>query len=275
MDSCCDEELLKFLESVEHKAGWIPYQNGHAQVSYRAKALRTPDPYYNPKQYFFRTSIVKRKGVWCLLEMNADMRKEKTLVSLEEEAEVLVTIFLPAERTYLASVPQLTPEVVEELLEHFMDPVHGSNSKGRKTIGMCCLHVDDLFVTGTPDFLEKLKSKVKASFKIGHEDVNDLMFTGQRVKWQLDEKTKKTSHMFVEQSLCVSELTEIVIRRGQKDEDMQNANRPLLGSINWLQSTTQFQSCYQFSSCASAAASPTIGDCLNKLASKLRMILWT
>ena len=46
-----------------------------------------------------------------------------------------------------------------------MDPVHGSKSKGRKSIGMGCLHVDDLFVTGTPDFLEK--SKVKSSFKIG------------------------------------------------------------------------------------------------------------
>ena len=271
-----DEELLKFLESVEHKAGWIPYQNGHAQVSYRAKALRTPDPYYTSKQYFFRTSIVKRKGVWWLLEMNTDIRKEKNLISLEEEAEVLVSIFLPAERSYLASTPQLTPEVVEELLEHFMDPVHGSNSKGRKTIGMCCLHVDDLFVTGTPDFLEKFKSKVKASFKIGHEDVNDLMFTGQRVKWQLDEKTKKKSHIVVEQSLCVSELTEIVIQKGQKDDekcdkDMHTAYRSLLGSINWLQSRTQFQACYQFSRCASAAASPTVGDCkaLNKLCKQI------
>ena len=271
-----DEELLKFLESVEHKAGWIPYQNGHAQVSYRAKALRTPDPYYTSKQYVFRTSIVKRKGVWWLLEMNADIRKEKNFISLEEEAEVLVSIFLPAERAYLASTPQLTPEVVEELLEHFMDPVHGSNSKGRKTIGMCCLHVDDLFVTGTPDFLEKFKSKVKASFKIGHEDVNDLMFTGQRVKWQLDEKTKKKSHIVVEQSLCVSELTEIVIQKGQKDDekcdkDMHTAYRSLLGSINWLQSRTQFQACYQFSRCASAAASPTIGDCkaLNKLCKQI------
>ena len=271
-----DEELLKFLESVEHKAGWIPYQNGHAQVSYRAKALRTPDPYYTSKQYFFRTSIVKRKGVWWLLEMNADIRKEKNFISLEEEAEVLVSIFLPAERAYLASTPQLTPEVVEELLEHFMDPVHGSNSKGRKTIGMCCLHVDDLFVTGTPDFLEKFKNKVKASFKIGHEDVNDLMFTGQRVKWQLDEKTKKKSHIVVEQSLCVSELTEIVIQKGQKDDekcdkDMHTAYRSLLGSINWLQSRTQFQACYQFSRCASAAASPTVGDCkaLNKLCKQI------
>ena len=41
----------------------------------------------------------------------------------------------------------------------------------------------------------------------------------------------------------------------------------LLGSINWLQSRTQFQSCYQFSRCASAAASPTVGDC--KTLSKL------
>ena len=38
-------------------------------------------------------------------------------VSLEEEAEVLVSVFLPSERTYLATTPQLTPEVVEELLE--------------------------------------------------------------------------------------------------------------------------------------------------------------
>ena len=31
-----------------------------------------------------------------------------------------------------------------------MDPVNGSNAKGRKPIGMCCLHVDDLFMTGNP-----------------------------------------------------------------------------------------------------------------------------
>ena len=40
-------------------------------------------------------------------------------------------------------------------------------------IGMCCLHVDDLFITGTPEFLEKFKKVVKSQFKIGHEDVND------------------------------------------------------------------------------------------------------
>ena len=57
---------------------------------------------------------------------------------------------------------------------------------------MCCLHVDDLFITGTPEFIEKFKKEVSANFKIGHEDANDLMFTGQSAKWQLDEKTRRS-----------------------------------------------------------------------------------
>ena len=142
--------MLKFLESVEHKPGWYPFENGHAQVAYRAKALRTPDPYYDRRKFHLRTSIVKRKGIWWLLEVNHDLNKENVSTSLEEEAEVLVSVDLPSERTYLATTPQLTPEIIEELLEHFMDPVDGSNAKGRKPIGMCCLHVDGLFITGTP-----------------------------------------------------------------------------------------------------------------------------
>ena len=157
-----------------------------------------------------------------------------------------------------------------------MDPVNGSNAKGRKPIGMCCTHVDDLFNTGTPDSSEKFKKVVKSQCKIGHEYVNDLMFTGQRAKWVIDEKTKKKSHITVEQCLCVSERTEVVTPKGSKDEeksdkDFHTAYRSLLGSITWLQSRTQFQSCYQFSRCASGAASPTIGDCktLSKLCKQI------
>jgi len=48
--------------------------------------------------------------------------------------------------------------------------------------------------------------------------------------------------------------------------------RSLLGSINWLQSRTQFHIGYRFSRCASASASPTIGDirALNKVARTIR-----
>eukprot|EP00435_Cladocopium_sp_Y103_P061050 s1851_g22.t1 len=94
------------------------------------------------------------------------MNKELIPTGLEEEAEVLVSVFLPPERTYLATTPQLTPEIVEELLEHFMDPVSGSNAKGGKPIGVCWLHVDDSFITGTPEFLEKFKRVDKSQFKI-------------------------------------------------------------------------------------------------------------
>ena len=45
--------------------------------------------------------------------------RKRTLYHLKRKLKVLVSIFLPAERSYLAATPQLTPEVVEELLEHF------------------------------------------------------------------------------------------------------------------------------------------------------------
>ena len=67
----------------------------------RAKALRTPDSHYDRKKFHLRTSIVKRKGVWWLLEMNHDMNKDNVSISLEEEAEVLVSVF------YLQSAPIL------------------------------------------------------------------------------------------------------------------------------------------------------------------------
>ena len=48
-----DQELQTFLDSVEHKAGWHQYANGHAQVAYRAKALRTPEPTYSRSRFVF------------------------------------------------------------------------------------------------------------------------------------------------------------------------------------------------------------------------------
>ena len=37
-----DEALLQFLDSTAiHKKGWFPFLNGQAQVTHRAKSLRT------------------------------------------------------------------------------------------------------------------------------------------------------------------------------------------------------------------------------------------
>ena len=109
--------------------------------------------------------------------------------------------------------PQLTPEVVDELLEHFVDPVQGSPSRGRKPIGVLSLHVDDLMITVDKSFLEWFIKTVRKHFSIGHEDVNDIMFAGQRVAWVFDDKTKKKKYIRVTQQLNVEELEEITIPR--------------------------------------------------------------
>ena len=81
----------------------------------------------------------------------------------------------------------------------------------------------------------------------------------------------------IDQKLFVSELEDVVIPKHLKDGDvcdksLHTSYRSLLGSINWLQSRTQFQACYQFSRLASASAAPTIGHCkeLNKLCRQIR-----
>ena len=173
--------------------------------------------------------------------------------------------------------PQLTPEVVDELLEHFVDPVRGSPSRGRKPIGVLSLRVDDLMIPGDKSFLDWFVKTVRKHFSFGHEDVNDTMFTVQSFAWVFDDKTKKKKYISVTPRLNVEELEEISIPRGSSDsegcsKEMHTAFRSLLGSINWLQSRTQFQACYQFSRCASASAPPTIGDCraLNKLRRQIK-----
>ncbi|CAE7374757.1 Cpr [Symbiodinium natans] len=274
-----DKTLLDFLGGVAHKKrGWFPFENGQALVSHRAKALRGPEPTYKIKDYPYRVSITLRQGTWWVIEKAQDLRNKNEPSYLEEEAEVLVTLFLPERAAYKATeqLPQLTPELVDQLLEHFVDPVHGSPSKHRKSVGVLSLHVDDLIIAGTPSFLKWFLARVKEHFTIGHEDKNDLMFTGQRVRWVVDDKGSK-KYISIDQKLSVSELEEIVIPKHLKDTDvcdkqLHTSYRSLLGSINWLQSRTQFQACYSFSRLASASAAPTVGHCkeLNKLCRQIR-----
>ena len=58
----------------------------------------------------------------------------------------------------------------------------------------------------------------------------------------------------------------------QCNPQLHTAYRSVLGQLNWLQSRTQVHICYKFSRCASAAASPTIGDVreINKVVRTLK-----
>ena len=67
------------------------------------------------------------------------------------------------------------------------------------------LHVDDLINSGTPEFLTWFLRKIKERFTVGHEDKNDLTFTGRRVRWVFDAQGNK-KYISIDQKLCVSEL---------------------------------------------------------------------
>ena len=126
-------------------------------------------------------------------------------------------------------------------------------------IGVVCLHVDDLFCTGNPEFKTHIVQKIKDNFKVGHEDRNDVEFTGQRI-------TRVNDRVEVNMQKCIDDLHEIEFNKGLADSvactsSLHTEYRSVLGMINWLQSRTQFHVTYLFSRCASASASPTIGDC--------------
>ena len=131
---------------------------------------------------------------------------------------MLATFFMPENKVYSAELlkPQLTHEVLEELMEHFLDPVSGSNAKGRKVLAVVCVHVDDLFITGNHYSLKPLHDVLQKDYSIGHQDNNDLEFTGQRVFCVFHENTRKKKCIRVDQKKPVDELAEVLIPKGMK-----------------------------------------------------------
>ena len=178
---------------------------------------------------------------------------------------------------------------LDAIMDHMLDPFHGSNCEGRRVSGFICLHVDDLFMAGDKLFEEKVLKSLRRDFNVGSEDKNDVMFVGQRIRWVnkpgtasavspgKPSKGKEGPHIKVDQKLAVDDLEEMVFDKHLKDNiecnpQLHTAYRSVLGKINWLQSRTQFHACYKFSRCASAASKPNIGHCreLNKLVRQIK-----
>jgi hypothetical protein len=167
-----------------------------------------------------------------------------------------------------------TIELLDQAMEHLLDPVNGSISKNKTVIGAICLHVDDLFMTGNQEFVDTVVKKIGQKFKVGSEDKDDILFVGQRIRWI---KGAEGTYVRVDQDRCIDELEEMLIEKHLKDDTpctatQHTAYRSVLGMINWLQSRTQYQAAYRFSRCAACAAKPTIGDAkvLNKLVRSIK-----
>ena len=69
---------------------------------------------------------------------------------------------------------------IDAIMEHLLDPFHGSNCEGRRVSGFICLHVDDLFMAGDKNFENVVLKGLRRDFSVGSEDKNDVMFVGQR-----------------------------------------------------------------------------------------------
>ena len=272
-----DESLLSFLDSVCVKPGWNKFKTGHALVSYRAKALRSPEPTFSVREFPFRTSIIQRNDFWHIIEVSNDLRKGDKNAFLPEEAYTLISIFLPEHSSFHNSIfPSLTDEIAEQILDYFLDPIAGSNSKGRKPLVLVNLHVDDLLITGKSEDVSYLLSLIREDYTIGSEDKNDIEFTGQRIMWVNNEKGQN-NFIRVHQQKAIDLLFEAKIPKGLNDSDKLDPHlhtefRSILGSINWIQSRTQYPYCYTFSRLASASAAPTVSDLkqINKLVRQIR-----
>ena len=85
-------------------------------------------------------------------------------------------------------------DLLDKAIDLLTDPIYGSPSKNQHVCGVLCLHVDDLFMAGDADFLERVVNALRKDFQVGSEDKNDIMFVGQRIRWTKD---KKDTHIYV------------------------------------------------------------------------------
>ena len=79
-------------------------------------------------------------------------------------------------------IPLIWPHL-KKAMEHLVDPVTCSPSLNKKVIGVLCLHVDDLFVSGNDEFHRRVVEGLRHDFQVGSEDKNDIMCVGQRIRW--------------------------------------------------------------------------------------------
>ncbi len=155
----------------------------------------------------------------------------------------------PRERSKVLShkTQEQGQDAVQIAVDHFLDPITGSVSTGKRVSGVICLHVDDLYMTGDTHFQTQVMKMIRRDFTVGSESKNDLVFVGQHVKW-CDAQGTNPSYIQVDQNKAIEELAEIVFDKSLKDDQgcepsMHTAYRSVVGQINWLQSRTQFHVC--------------------------------
>ena len=105
---------------------------------------------------------------------------------------------------------------LEAALNLLLDPITGSMAKNKKVEGILTIYVDDCFFTGTKYFHQQVVERLRKDFKVGSEDLNDVMFVGQRIRW-INRKDPKKAHIQVDQETKIEELAEVTFDSSLRD----------------------------------------------------------
>ena len=72
--------------------------------------------------------------------------------------------------------------------EKMLDPIEGSPAIGKSVAGLLKLFVDDLIGTGRTEMEQRVLARLRKDFQVGSEGWNDVLFTGQRIRWMKDSQ---------------------------------------------------------------------------------------
>ena len=56
---------------------------------------------------------------------------------------------------------------MDSILVHLLDPISGSPTYHKEVLGLVVLHVDDLFLAGSPEFERQVVNRIMKDYKIG------------------------------------------------------------------------------------------------------------
>ena len=70
--------------------------------------------------------------------------------------------------------------------EKMLDHIEGSFATRKSVAGTINFFVDDLFGTGGTETEQRVLARRKKDFRVVSEDWNDVLFTGQRIRWMAD-----------------------------------------------------------------------------------------
>ena len=110
------------------------------------------------------------------MEPPAELKKEGIVWKLKKS---VYELYDASKKWWLA--------VKQELIALGMSSVTGDEAvftlhKDGQLDGLCCLHVDDFLLAGSPEFETKLNKKLRGRFTISKAESGQLKYTGLNIK---------------------------------------------------------------------------------------------